>query len=130
MKPAPPVTRTFLPLTGGAQGDGRSALGGPSSSMRARSGSRGHARRLLVGVLGGNTRLGALLVVLFLDAGPLPVADQPAQELRFVDPDDEPVGRVEDGRIVDELAGGALPAVELAADRVQMLRETAQVAGE
>src|SRR6202162_4222414 len=98
--------------------------------MRARSGSRGHARRLLVGVLGGETRLDALLVVLFLDAGPLPIADQPAQELRLIDSDDETVGRVEDRRVVDELAGGALAAVELLADGVQMLRETAQVAGE
>src|SRR6202011_1146427 len=64
------------------------------------------------------------------DAGPLPVADEPAQKLRFVYPDDEPVGRVEDRRIVDELAGRALAAVELLANRVQVLRETAQVAGE
>src|ERR1700738_1782207 len=98
--------------------------------MRARSGSRGHARRLLVGVLGGETRLDVLLVVLLLDAGPLPIADQPAQELRFVDSADEPGSPVEDRRVVDELAGGALAAIELLPDGVQMLRETSQVAGE
>src|SRR5262249_4086940 len=133
MKPAPPVTRMFMRICAPALGAGRRARGEAtdlSSSMGTRRrGRRGRGGRVVVGGFGRETRLRALFVVLLLDPGALPVADQPAQQLRFVDPDHEPVGRVEDRRIVDELAGRPLATVELSSDRVEVLREAAQITG-
>src|SRR5215813_1433982 len=149
MKPAPPVTRMFMRICAPALGAGRWALGagrwalgagrwalgavrGPSSSMGTRRRCRrGQARGLVLRVFGRReTRLRTLVGVLLLDSGALPVADDPAQQLRFVDPDHESVGGVENRWIVDELAGRPLAAVELSSDRVEVLREAAQIAGE
>src|SRR5262252_285378 len=101
MNPAPPVMRIFTRLW-----------------SRGRQGSR---RR----------RQGALGVVVFLlDAGLLAVLDEPAQERRFVHAHDEPLRGVEDGRIVDELAGGTVALVELPSDRIEVPREAPEVLGE
>src|SRR5262249_963093 len=101
----------------------------PSRTLTVRGRGRGRDR-----IRGRRGRAGLLLLLSFgvflLDPGLLAVADQPPQHPRLVDADDDVVGRVEDRRIVDQLARGSLSAVELLADRVEALGEAVQVPGE
>src|ERR1035438_8837366 len=70
------------------------------------------------------------LVVPPLDAGSLPVADEPAQELALVDSHENVVDRVVHGGIRDELAGRPLRGVELRGDVREVGRELLEVGEE
>src|SRR5205807_2763692 len=68
----------------------------------------------------GLRRLG---VVAFLDPALLAIADQPAQELRFVDADEDVVDRFIDRGIVDQLAGRALAAIQFGYSVVELVQQ-------
>src|SRR5258706_7211195 len=129
-RPTCPVPTMQMFMTRGRSRRTGSRPGSGAPRVRRRS-TRG-PRRLR---RGGRRRRGgrflrrgngpALPGVGLLDAGPLAVPDEPAQELGFVDPDHEVIGGVEDGGVVDELAGRPLARVELLPDRVQALQEAA-----
>src|SRR5262249_33199845 len=113
MNPAPPVTRTCALIAAGIL---------PAASRRrsrrfALGRWRRHRRRLLM-----------LLAIALLDAALLPVADEPAQHLRLVDPNHDVVERVVHLGVVDQLSDRAVAGVDLLRDEVELVDQPLDLA--